>query len=78
MDEQKIRDYERGIGELDDTEVQAFTVQALTDALEYFGARFVPESDRGGVGVRRKFSRTKVRMIDRWESEGGPVAEDDV
>ena len=78
MDEQKIRDYERGIGELDDTEVQALTVQALTDALEYFGARFVPESDRGGVGVRRKFSRTKVRMIDRWESEGGPVAEDDV
>lgn len=73
VDEQKIRDYERGIGGLDATEVQA-----LTDALEYFGARFVPESDRGGVGVRRKFSRTKVRMIDRWESEGGPVAEDDV
>ena len=41
MDEQKIRDYERGIGELDDTEVQALTVQALTDALEFDGPALV-------------------------------------
>jgi hypothetical protein len=53
-------------------------VQALTDALTHFGARFIPESDRGGVGVRRKFTRTKVRMIETWEGEGGPVGEDDV
>ena len=53
-------------------------VQALTDALSNFGARFIPEDEGGGVGVRRKFSRTKVRMLDRWESEGGPVGEDDV
>jgi hypothetical protein len=30
------------------------------------------------VGVRRKFTRTKVRMIETWEGEGGPVGEDDV
>lgn len=73
LDEQRIREYERGVGALDAAEVQA-----LTDALTYFGARFIPESDRGGVGVRRKFTRTKVRMIETWEGEGGPVGEDDV
>ncbi|MCT1885118.1 helix-turn-helix domain-containing protein [Dietzia cinnamea] len=73
LDEQRIREYERGVGALDAAEVQA-----LTDALTYFGARFIPESDRGGVGVRRKFTRTKVEMIDTWEAEGGPVGEDDV
>ena len=73
LDEQRLRDYERGVGDLGDAEVQS-----LVDALEYFGARFIPEGDDGGVGVRRKFSRTKVRMIDTWESEGGPVGEDDV
>lgn len=73
LDPQKIRDYERGAGDLDDAEVQS-----LTDALTYFGATFIPEGDGGGVGVRRKFTRTKVKMIDRWESEGGPVGEDDV
>lgn len=72
LSEEKIRDYEHGSGDLDEAEVQA-----LADALTYFGARFIPESDRGGVGVRRKFSRTKVKMIDTWESEGGPVGEDD-
>ena len=60
-------------GDLDDAEVQS-----LTEALTYYGARFIPEDENGGVGVRRKFTRTKVKMIDRWESEGGPVREDDV
>lgn len=73
LEEQRIREYERGVGALDAAEVQA-----LADALAYFGARFIPESDRGGVGVRRKFTRTKVEMIDAWEAEGGPVGEDDV
>lgn len=68
-----LKDYERGISDLSDVEVQE-----LTDALTYFGASFIPEDDGGGVGVRRKFSRTKVRMLDRWESEGGPVGEDDI
>lgn len=73
LDEGRIHDYERGAGDLDDGEIQA-----LTDALTHFGARFIPESDRGGVGVRRKFTRTKVEMIETWEGEGGPVGEDDV
>ena len=73
VNEERIRDYGRGAGDLDEAEVQA-----LTDALTHFGARFIPESDRGGVGVRRKFTRTKVRMIETWEGEGGPVGEDDV
>lgn len=73
IDPKILKDYERGVVDLSDVEVQA-----LTDALSYFGARFIPEDDGGGVGVRRKFSRTKVRMLDRWESEGGPVGEDDV
>lgn len=73
LDQEKLKRYERGAADLDDAEVQA-----LTDALTYFGARFIPENDRGGVGVRRKFRRTKVEMIDTWEAEGGPVGEDDV
>lgn len=73
LDRDLLRDYERGVVDLSDAEAQQ-----LADALMYFGARFIPEDDDGGVGVRRKFSRTKVRMIDRWESEGGPVGEDDV
>lgn len=73
LEQTRLREYERGASDLDDAEVQA-----LTDALIYYGARFLPEDENGGVGVRRKFTRTKVRMIDRWESEGGPVGEDDV
>lgn len=73
IDPTLLKNYERGVVDLSDAEVQA-----LTDALVHFGARFIPEDDGGGVGVRRKFTRTKVRMLDRWESEGGPVGEDDV
>lgn len=73
LEQTRLREYERGASDLDDSEVQA-----LTDALMYFGAHFIPEDESGGVGVRRKFTRTKVRMIDRWESEGGPVGEDDI
>lgn len=73
LDPATLRDYERGVGDLNDTEVQA-----LTEALTYFGARFIPEDGDGGVGVRRKFTRTKVRMIEQWESEGGPVGQDDI
>lgn len=73
IDPTLLKNYERGIVDLSDAEVQE-----LTDALAHFGASFIPEDDGGGVGVRRKFTRTKVRMLDRWESEGGPVGEDDV
>ena len=73
LDPGRLSDYEHGVGQLDDAEAQA-----LADALTYYGVRFIPEDDRGGVGVRRKFTRTKVRMIERWEGEGGPVGEDDI
>ncbi|MFM9378707.1 helix-turn-helix domain-containing protein [Gordonia sp. VNK21] len=73
LDTKAVRKYEKG----GDT-LSAGEIQQLTDALTYFGARFVPEDENGGVGVRRKFTRTAVTMIDTWEDEGGPVAEDDV
>lgn len=73
LEQTKLKEYERGASDLDEAEVEA-----LTDALRYYGARFIPEDDSGGVGVRRKFTRTKVTMIDRWETEGGPVREDDI
>lgn len=68
-----LRAYEKGADVLDDAQIQR-----LTDALTTYGARFVPEDEFGGVGVRRKFTRTGVRMIETWEGEGGPVADDDV
>ena len=73
LDADDIRDYEKGGDTLD-----ADQIQRLTDALVVYGAVFIPEDSVGGVGVRRKFTRTNVRMIERWESEGGPVADDDV
>lgn len=49
----------------------------LKAALEEGGAVFIFENG-GGVGVRLKFSSREVRAINKWESEGGPVGEDDV
>jgi hypothetical protein len=47
-------------------------------ALEDMGAVFLAEQGGSGVGVRLKFCRSQTRAIDRWEDEGGTVAEDDV
>ena len=47
-------------------------------ALEELGAVFIDEKDGAGAGVRLKFGRSQTRAIDRWESEGGAAAEDDV
>ncbi len=49
----------------------------LLAALEAAGAEFIAENG-GGVGVRLKYSRRDVRGLQKWESEGGPAAEDDV
>jgi len=73
IDSKSLRKYEKGNDSLTDAQIQQ-----LTDALGYFGSRFIPEDGAGGVGVRRKFTRTAVKMIDTWEDEGGPVGEDDV
>jgi alkylation response protein AidB-like acyl-CoA dehydrogenase len=51
---------------------------AIRNALESFGAIFVPEGHGLGAGVRLKFSRLGVKQISRLENEGGPAADDDV
>ncbi len=51
---------------------------ALRNALESFGAVFVPEGNGLGAGVRLKFSRQDAKQIGRLENEGGPAADDDV
>jgi transcriptional regulator with XRE-family HTH domain len=53
-------------------------LEAISRALETFGAVFIPESDGIGAGVRLKFMRQDVRQISRLEGEGGIVANDDV
>jgi len=52
--------------------------EAVRDALDSFGAVFVPEGQGLGAGVRLKFSRQDVRQISRLESEGGLARDDDV
>lgn len=68
-----LRQYEKGGDSLSPEEIQR-----VTEALIHYGAQFVPEDEYGGVGVRRKFTRTSVLRIETWESEGGPVGDDDV
>lgn len=51
---------------------------AIRNALDSFGAVFVPEGNGLGAGVRLKFSRQDVKQISRLESEGGPAADGDV
>ncbi len=51
---------------------------ALQTTLEQGGAVFIDEDGGEGVGVRLKWSRKDVRQINRLESEGGPVGDDDV
>jgi transcriptional regulator with XRE-family HTH domain len=52
--------------------------EAVSRALENFGAVFLPESDELGAGVRLKFRRLDVKQIGRLENEGGLVRDDDV
>jgi hypothetical protein len=49
----------------------------LLNALESGGAVFIWENG-GGVGVRLKYGRRDVRAVNKWESEGGTVGDDDV
>jgi hypothetical protein len=52
--------------------------EAVSRALKNFGAMFIPESGGIGAGVRLTFLRQDVKQIDRLESEGGMVRDDDV
>ena len=54
------------------------TRNAIKAALESGGAVFIPEDGRQGAGVRLKFTKKDARQINRLESEGGPVGDDDV
>lgn len=58
------------------------TRDALRTVLEQAGAVFIdegsPGTPDGGVGVRLKWTRKDARQINRMESEGGPVGDDDV
>ena len=45
--------------------------EALKDALEEFGAVFMPESNGRGVGVRLKFADADQTPSARLEGEGG-------
>jgi len=53
-------------------------VEAITRALEKFGAVFIEEGHGLGAGVRLKFTRSDVRQIVRLEGEGGIARSDDV
>src|SRR5690625_602653 len=73
IDRKKIRKFERGIISLPEKQQQA-----IKEVLIEHGALFLPDSEAGGYGGRLKFASDKTRQIDRWESEGGHPAEDDV
>lgn len=73
IERKQIRKFERGIISLPEKQREA-----IKDVLIEHGALFLPDSNAGGYGVRLKYSSSKTRQIDRWEAEGGPVAEDDV
>lgn len=68
----RITAFEEGRLGLDTTETGA-----LRDAVEHFGAEFLPEGD-AGVGVRLKFNRQETGQILGWEGEGGRSGDDDV
>ena len=73
IEKAELKDYEKGRAD-----ITAEQERRLVLALEEHGARFIPDGPEGGYGVRLKFSRAKVRAIERWEDEGGTPGADDV
>ncbi|MGQ3211858.1 MAG: XRE family transcriptional regulator [Shinella sp.] len=73
VDISTIESFERKLGKPDDE-----SIAALRASLEAAGAAFLPDGDRGGIGVRLKFNRSETRRIQTMEGEGGIVAHDDV
>lgn len=72
-----------GVAEADITKFEnyswplsAASRNALKDALEGFGAVFIPENNGRGVGVRLKFSEMDSNQLARLEGEGGIAADD--
>lgn len=72
VDAGALADFEAGIGD-----PGAEARDRLRRALEEGGAVFIDENG-GGIGVRLRFSRKDVRVLNKWEGEGGQVGDDDV
>jgi transcriptional regulator with XRE-family HTH domain len=72
VDKAAVRAFETG-----DVDPGQAARAALRHALERGGAVFLDE-DQMGVGVRLRFTSKDVTQINRLESEGGAVGEDDV
>ncbi|MDO5494074.1 MAG: hypothetical protein Q4F53_10775 [Nesterenkonia sp.] len=73
LERDQVREFEKRRRPLHDEQIRR-----LQAALERFGVVFIPEDDDHGYGVRQKFNSRKVRQIERWEGEGGPVGDDDI
>jgi hypothetical protein len=73
VDLNAIRAFESGV-----TRSDAELAARLALVLENLGVIFLPEENGCGAGIRLKFDRAATRQLDRWESEGGVAAEDDV
>ncbi|WP_139417917.1 XRE family transcriptional regulator [Agromyces laixinhei] len=71
IEKQRVRRFEKG-GEALSLDEQ----ERLLAVLESYGVVFIDEDSVGGYGVRRKFTDAKVRRLETWEGEGGPVADD--
>lgn len=71
LDAELVRDFEKGIGELD-----AEQNAVLRVGLEGLGVDFLPVDDEEGLGagVRHRFNPRTVTRMENWENEGGPVA----
>ncbi|MGO1734874.1 MAG: XRE family transcriptional regulator [Leucobacter sp.] len=68
LSKDEVRRFERSTGELSPAQKSR-----LREALEEYGALFIPEDDTGGYGVRRRHTREKLMRLDTWEGEGGPA-----
>ncbi len=73
LEPERVRSYEHGIGTLDAAESHR-----LREALEHYGAVFIPEDGDAGYGVRQKYNSVKTMRLETWEDEGGPAYEDDI
>lgn len=66
---EQVRSFEQGtIGLADDEK------ERLKASLEKYGALFLPEEERVGYGVRRRYPREGLLRINAWEGEGGQPA----
>lgn len=68
LTKQQVRGFEKG-GTLSDDEKLR-----LREFLEKYGALFIPEDETAGYGVRRKYTREKLKKLNTWEDEGGSAS----